>query len=101
MAKQGQHNNDDRDSDKSRGHNNPDKSVTITTGTPKKHETYEQQAYHHEDTGRQAQAAKNDWDPDTRDKPSIENSPRARDSDISSGRSGSDSNANPKTRGGG
>ena len=45
MAKQGQHKNDANDNTKSKGHNNPDKSVTITTGPPKKQETYEQQAY--------------------------------------------------------
>ncbi len=99
MAKQGQHNNDSRDQDKSRGHNNPDKSVTIATGTPKKHETYEPQARKHQDPGRQAGAAPNEWNEDTRDKPGIEDSPRARDSDISSERSGSDSNASTGSRG--
>ena len=34
MAKQGQHENDGSDNTKSKGHNNPDKSVTITTGGP-------------------------------------------------------------------
>ncbi len=97
MAKQGQHNNDGRDSDKSRGHNNPENSVTITAGTPKKQETYEQQAREHEDTGKQAQAAKNTWQESTRDP---QDAPlRARDSDISGGRSGSDSNASRRTRG--
>jgi hypothetical protein len=99
MAKQGQHNNDSRDQNKSRGHNNPDKSVNITTGTPKKHETYEAQARGHEDPGRQAEAGRTDWNEDTRDKPGIENSPRARDSDLSSGRSGSDSNQSTGSRG--
>jgi hypothetical protein len=99
MAKQGQHQGDSNDPDKSKGHNNPSKSVTVTTGTPKKRETYKQQAARHEPTNRQAQAARNDWNEDTRDKPSIENSPRARDSDIGSGRSGSDSNASKDTRG--
>ena len=41
MAKQGQHHNDAHDPAKSKGNNNPDKSVTITTGTPKKQESYE------------------------------------------------------------
>lgn len=67
MAKQGQHNKDRRDSDVSRGHNNPDKSVIITTGTPKKQETYEAQARAREDPGKQAQAQKNEWTEDTRD----------------------------------
>lgn len=101
MAKQGQHNDDAHDYDKSKGPNNPDKSVTITTGTPKKQETYQQQAAEGKDTEPQAQAAKNEWNPDTRDKPSIEGSTRARDSDIGAGRgrSGSDSNASKGTRG--
>jgi len=36
MIKQGQHKNDISDSNKSSGRNNPDKSRTITTGTPKR-----------------------------------------------------------------
>lgn len=103
MAKQGQHNDDAQDSDKSKGPNNPDKSVTVTTGTPKKQETYQEQAARGENPAKQAQAARNDWNPDTRDKPSNEGSTRARESDISaSGRSdssGSDSNADKGTRG--
>jgi hypothetical protein len=74
--------------------------MTITTGSPKKRETYEQQAREGKDPGRQAQAAKNDWNEDTRDKPTITGSPRARESDLSiSGRSGSDSNTSRRTRG--
>lgn len=103
MAKQGQHQNDANDKDKSKGHNNPDKSVTITTGTYKKQETYAKQAARHENPGAQPQAARNEWDEDTRDKPTIEGSPRARSGDLSrSGRahgSGSDSNASAGTRG--
>jgi hypothetical protein len=34
MAKQGQHNNDHNDQDKSKGPNNPSKSVEVTTGSP-------------------------------------------------------------------
>jgi len=99
MAKQGQHQHDQHDPDKSKGNNNPSKSMTITTGTPKKKETYAEQARQHQDPGKQAQAAKNTWNEDTRDKPSIEDSTRARDSDISSGRSSSDSNASRGTKG--
>ena len=91
MAKQGQHNNDANDSDQSRGPNNPDKSVTITTGPPKNQETYQQQAQNHENTDRQPQAARNEWDEDTRDEPDTTGSTRARE--THSGRSGSDSNA--------
>lgn len=100
MAKQGQHRNDSNDQTKSKGHNNPAKSMTITTGSYKKPETYAEQAREHRDTNPQAQAARNEWNEDTRDKPTIENSPRARDSDITGGRSGSDSNASRRTRGG-
>ena len=99
MAKQGQHNNDSHDYDKSKGPNKPDKSVTITTGTPKKQETYRKQAAEGKATNKQAQAAKNEWNEDTRDKPTIEDSVRARDSDIDSGRSGSESNASKSTKG--
>jgi hypothetical protein len=99
VAKQGQHKNDSHDQTKSKGHNDPSKSMTITAGTPKKKETYDAQARHHEDPGKQPQAARNTWNEDTRDKPSIENSTRARRSDISGGRSGSDSNASRRTRG--
>jgi hypothetical protein len=99
MAKQGQHNNDAHDYDKSKGPNNPDKSVTITTGSYKKQETYEKQAVEHKATNRPAQAAKNEWNEDTRDESTIEDSPRAHDSDISSGRSGSDSNTDKGSKG--
>jgi hypothetical protein len=90
MAKQGQHENDGNDPTKSKGPNNPDKSVTITTGSPKKQETYERQAREHQDTDRPAQAARNDWNEDTRDEP--EDGRRDRNPPRS-GRSGSESNA--------
>lgn len=104
MAKQGQHNNDAHDPDKSKGHNNPDKSVTITAGTPKKQETYEAQARAHDDPGKQAQAQKNEWHEDTRDPEraamqAMGASTRAREGDLDSGRNGSDSNASRRTRG--
>jgi hypothetical protein len=99
MPKDGQHNDDAHDYDKSKGTNNPDKSVTISTGTPKKQETYLQQAAEGENPAKQAQAARNEWNEDTRDEPTTEGSTRARESDLSkSGRgnrnsSGSKSNA--------
>jgi hypothetical protein len=99
MPKQGQHNDDAHDYDKSKGPNNPSKSVTVTTGTPKKQETYQQQAAQNRDTDPQPQAARNEWNEDTRDKPTNENSPRARDSDIGSGKNGSESNADKGSRG--
>jgi len=91
MAKQGQHNNDGFDADKSHGPNKPDKSVTITTGPPKKQETYREQAAAHQATDRPAQAARNDWNEDTRAEPDQTN-PGVRDrNDPNSGRSGSES----------
>jgi len=104
MAKQGQHNKDRRDSDVSRGHNNPDKSMTITTGSPKKKETYAQQAREHKDPAAEAQAQKNEWIDDTRDPRRVERqrgggSTRAREGDLEGGRTGSDSNAGRRTRG--
>ena len=92
MAKQGQHNNDSHDYDKSPGNNNSTKSVEITTGTQKKQDTYKQQAGKHQATGKAGTPSHNDWNTDTRDKPRIENSVRARDSDLDSGRNGSESN---------
>jgi hypothetical protein len=71
MAKHGQHNHDSRDSDKSRGNNNPSQSQTITTGTYKKEETYAERAREHQDPEPVAQQQRNDWNPDTRDKPSL------------------------------
>ena len=94
MAKQGQHNHDDRDQDVSKGHNNPDKSVTITTGGAKQPETYKQQAAEHKATDKQAQADKNEWVEDTRTHPTSEDKvfePKER--------TGSDSKASSGTRG--
>lgn len=92
MAKQGQHEGDHLNRQESTGNNNPDKSVTVTAGNVKKQETYAEQARNHQDTGKQAQAAKNDRKEDALE---IEDNGavRARDSDIGSGRSGSQSNA--------
>jgi hypothetical protein len=97
MAKQGQHRGDANDPARSRGPNNPSKSQTITTGTYKKQETYEQRAREGKDPEPQAQAARRDWDEDTRDEPTNAGSTRARE--VRSGRSGSDSNADRGTRG--
>ena len=72
MAKQGQHHDDARDSDVSRGHNDPTKSQSIVTGSYKKQETYREQAAMHKDPGKQAQAAKNEWQTETRDKPNLQ-----------------------------
>ena len=56
--------------------------------------------FEHEDPHKQpSQDSFNPWSDDIREAPSIENSPRARDSSVTSGRSGSDSNASRRTRG--
>ncbi|MGE5333619.1 MAG: hypothetical protein ACM3N4_02880 [Nitrososphaerota archaeon] len=96
MAKQGQHNNDRRDQDKSRGHNNPKKSTRITTGSYKKPETYRTQAREHKDTAPQAQDAKNEWH--NYDDPALKNVAK-KDRVGESERSGSDSNSDSATRG--
>jgi hypothetical protein len=97
MAKQGQHKRDANDPRISKGNTNPEKSMTITTGTYKKKETTKRQAAEHKDTNRPAQAAKNEWDEDTREEPTTAGSTRARR--TRSGRSGSDSNADSGSRG--
>lgn len=92
MAKQGQHNKDGNDPDVSRGHNKPRKSTAITTGTPKKRETYEAQYREHEDPGKQAQDHEPHWykqTPKHLTKRDIEGR----------GRSGSDSNEDSASRG--
>jgi len=83
MAKQGQHRNSAHDKAVSKGNNDPSKSVTITTGSPKNQESYMKDVHAGRDPYKPAQAKKNDWNEDTRDKPSIEGSPRARSGDMS------------------
>ena len=95
MAKQGQHKHDHDDPRVSRGHNNPSQSMTITTGSYKKPETYEEQARQHKDTDPQAQAAKNAWHEDTNAVDPVTKKDRVGDSN----RTGSDSNADTGTRG--
>jgi hypothetical protein len=97
MPKQGQHDGDASDPKKSKGNTNPSESQTITTGTYKKQEAYSERARDGQDPESRAQAARNDWNPDTRDKPSTAGSTRARK--PRSGRSGCDSNASSGTRG--
>jgi hypothetical protein len=103
MAKQGQHHNAAVDTSKPRGHersrgpNKPSQSQTMTTGPYKKKETYQRQAAEHENPHDPAQAAKNNWNDDIRDEPTIEGSTRARN--PRSGRSGSDSDAGSGSRG--
>lgn len=98
MAKKGQHQPDASDPTKSKGHNNPKNSMTITAGTPKKQETYKRQAAEGKAVDKQAQAAKNEWTEDFRDQAPRHEQTRARN--PRSGRSGSDSNANRGSRGG-
>ena len=102
MAKAGQHHNDGVDSAKPRGHeksrgvNHPDRSQPMTTGSSKKRETYDKQAREHSgNTGDQRESAEriNPWNDDIREQPdTTSGSTRARESDLSGGRSGSDSN---------
>jgi hypothetical protein len=97
MAKQGQHERDAHDPRISKGPNNPDKSVTITTGSYKKHATTREQHARREDSDKPAQADQNEWREDTRAEPTTRGSTRARA--TRSGRSGSDSNADAGSRG--
>ena len=95
MAKRGQHHNDSHGA--RTGRNNPKESMTITAGTPKKRETYDEQARQHRDTDPEPQhAAPERSTMDHRD-PDGANL-RARDSSVSGGRSGSRSNEDAGTR---
>ena len=89
MAKQGQHERDAHDPRISRGRNEPDKSVPITAGSPKKQETYEAQARTRQDTEKQAQRSDPGWKEDSREQPRED----LRIDAPASRRSGSDSNA--------
>jgi hypothetical protein len=95
MAKQGQHKRDARDPRISRGRNKPRESVLITAGTPKKRETYEEQARQHKDTDPEPQRSEPRWSEDTREQPRED----LRIDAPASRRSGSDSNASRRTRG--
>jgi hypothetical protein len=93
MAKQGQHHKDGNDPDVSRGRNNPRKSTPITTGTPKKRETYRKQEFAHEDPEKLPQDEKPHW---------YETTPKKltkKDIVGDSNRTGGDSNASSDTRG--
>jgi hypothetical protein len=107
MAKAGQHHNSGLNASKPRGHetsrgrNHPDRSQEITTGTYKKPETYQKQARAHSSGTADAQPGTtntNPWNDDIRDEPTNSGSTRAREESLH-GRSGSDSNADPGTRG--
>jgi hypothetical protein len=102
MAKQGQHKNDAFDQTKSPGRNNPSQSQMITTGTYKKSETYEQQKRERKPTNNQAQAAPppSNLERSNEHPRNATRGVRARASDITGNRSGSDSNASRRTRGG-
>ena len=72
MPKSGMHKHDSNDPRVSKGHTNPSESQTITTGSYKKQETYQERARQHKDPEPRAQMQKNEWNPDTRDKPTIQ-----------------------------
>lgn len=93
LAKQGQHNNDSHDNDKSHGNNNPDTSVTVTAGNVKQEETYAEQAREHQVPGKQAQTMDNTWIGTTLDPRREERPARAREGDLTGNRGGSQSNA--------
>jgi hypothetical protein len=93
MAKQGQHKRDAHDPRVSKGPNNPDKSVTITTGSAPKHGPARTLARGEDE--RPAQMDRNEWREDTRADPPSDT--RARE--TRSGRSGGDSDASSGTRG--
>src|SRR5919202_2380074 len=98
MAKHGQHHEDAVDAQKPRGHersrgpNNPSKSVDITTGTYKKQETYRRQANEGQDPHRGPQWQKNEFDREVREQPTNQDSTRYGGREEGR-RSGSDSNA--------
>jgi hypothetical protein len=106
MSKKGQHKNDHHDPRVSSGHNDPDKSVTITTGSYKKPETMEKQRFEGKDPHKQGQLDKNEWNEDHRKMPNHEGATRAREirggregDQLHSVRSGSDSNADRGSKG--
>jgi hypothetical protein len=109
MPKRGQHHNDGLNASKPRGHekargpNHPDRSEPSLTQSYKKKETYEREAFEHSSrtADRRPTAVRYDpWNDDIREAPdTTTGSTRARDSDLRSGRSGSDSNESRRTRG--
>jgi hypothetical protein len=104
MSKKGQHHEDPVDPQRPRGHarsrgpNNPSKSVEITTGSYKKPETREQQARDNEDPHKPAQHQANEWNDDLRPAPTNDGATRYGHHEQGR-RSGSDSNASRDTRG--
>ena len=104
MVKKGQHHENSVDAQKPRGHersrgpNDPSKSVDITTGSYKKPETYERQAREHEDPHATPQHQNNEWQNDVRPVPTNEGATRY-GHHAEAHRSGSDSNASRRTRG--
>jgi hypothetical protein len=106
MSKKGQHKHDHHDSRVSKGPNDPAKSVTITTGSYKKPETYLKQQHEGKDPHKAGQHDKNEWNEDFRKMPDHQGATRAREvrgdregGRLHSVRSGSDSNAGPGSRG--
>ena len=82
-----------RPAEERQGRNNPEKSTVITTGTPKKQETYEEQARRHENPAKQAQHA--NVPPNWVEKPDVTTKKQDSQAMMEKGRhrSGSDSNA--------
>jgi hypothetical protein len=86
MPKSGQRANDRRG--QRTGRNNPSEAMTITTGSTKKRETYEQQAREHRDTNPEPQHAKPERSTTDLRRPAT----GTRAAHPRSGRSGSESN---------
>src|SRR5690348_4719333 len=80
------------------GRNNPKKSTVITTGTPKKKETYRKQAVEHKDPGKTLQEAKVPPSRDMHPELTHEGDSRALTAEGEK-RSGSDSDANKHRKG--
>jgi hypothetical protein len=82
------------------GRNNPQKSTVITTGTPKKQETYHQQAIEHKDPARTAQEAQ--VPPEHERYPGLTHKADSRSmTEEQESRSGSESNAHKHRKGSG
>jgi len=89
MSKKGQQHHHDNHGT---GHNNPDKTDQITTGTYKKHETYKKQAAVHDDPGKVAQQTKVP-PKEQHDRSITLEADSQRREEMGAPRSGSDSNA--------
>ncbi len=100
MPKQGQHKHDIHDHRlmPAVGHNKPRKTTPNATGTASRRRRHARNAGEHEQPARRHEMRAIHWNPDTRKFITHEADSEARAEDRET-RSGSDSNANPGTRG--